>query len=179
MNDKKIYKILQHWFPLLRNAEMPKKKHRQNFETFVQWMEIATLGDQCYLMSMKTDHFFENELEKSTVFQDERVDLEVLQKKIATKAQPILEHYAQHQHVIGRYYNVNDQVLDIVLEEILAVAQPLNFELLLIYAERYYWLLVPNDEVKIEKFCKAFNKQFKEHNIVIEHYEHYECSRST
>lgn len=179
MDDKKIYKILQHWFPLLRNAEVPKKKDRQSFETFLQWMDAAVFGNQCYLMKMKPDHFFDNELEKSTIFQDERVDIECLKQKIIAKAQPILEHYEQHKNVIGRYYNVHDQVLDIVLEEILDLAQQYKFELLLIYAEDYYWLLVPDDEAKIEKFCKAFSKQFKHQEIKIEHYEKYQCSRST
>ncbi|WP_173910954.1 hypothetical protein [Acinetobacter sp. Marseille-Q1618] len=179
MDDKKIYKILQHWFPLLKNEDIPKKKHRQNFENFLQWMKEASFADQFYMMKMQPDCFFENQMEKSTIFQDFQIDLAVLKSNIEAKAAPILAHYEQHKAVIGRYYNVNDQILDIVLEEILTVAQPIQFELLLIYAEDYYWLLVPNDEAKIEKFCKSFNKQFKDQNVMIEHYEQYVCSRST
>lgn len=179
MDDKKIYKILQHWFPLLKNADIPKKKHRQNFADFMQWMKDASFANHSYIMKMQPDCFFENEMQHSTILQDFQIDIARLKKNITAKADPILAHFEQHKAVIGRYYNVNDQILDIVLEEVLTVAEQIQFALLLVYADDYYWCLVPNDEAKIEKFCKSFNKQFKDQNIMIEHYERYICSRST
>ncbi|MDM1758015.1 MULTISPECIES: hypothetical protein [unclassified Acinetobacter] len=179
MDDKKIYKILQHWFPLLKNAEIPKKKYRKNFSDFLQWIKEENFATLLYMMKMQPDCLFENEMEQSAVLQDFQIDLTVLKDNIAAKADPILAYFEQHKAVIGRYYDVNEQILDILLEEVLTVAEQIDYQLLLVYAEAYYWLLVPNDEAKIEKFCKSFNQQFKDHNILIEHYERYVCSRST
>ena len=81
--------------------------------------------------------------------------------------------------MIGRYYNVQDQVYDVVFEEILHVSRQHDHELLLIYAEDYHWLVVPNQDHKIEKFCKYFNKQFHDQDVSIEHYALFDCSRST
>ena len=40
-------------------------------------------------------------------------------------------------------------------------------------------MAVPNDDVKIHKFCKSFTKQFKDEGVCIEHYTQLDCLRST
>lgn len=181
MDDKKIFKILQHWFPELQQRDIPKKKNRKSFDVFLNWLEAEKFGGRfrAYLMKIDRMKFQENEIERSAIFHEYAVDSSNLQTQIRERTKPLFEHYEQHKEVIGRYYNVQDQVYDIVFEEILKVARQHDYELLLIYAEDYHWLLVPNQDHKIEKFCKHFNKQFHDQDVSIEHYALFDCSRST
>ena len=181
MDDKKIFKILQHWFPALEQRDIPKKKHRKRFVEFLNWIEAEKFGGRfrAYLMKIDRMQFHENEIERCAVFHEYAVDSLGIQTQIRERAKPLFDHYEVHKDVIGRYYNVQDQVYDVVFEEILKQARQHNHELLLIYAEDYYWLIVPNHEYKIEKFCKCFNKQFHDEDVSIEHYALFDCSRST
>ncbi|MEG0132130.1 MAG: hypothetical protein RR677_11745 [Acinetobacter sp.] len=181
MDDKKIFKILQHWFPELLDRKIPKKKKRKDFEEFLGWLVAEKVVNhlRAYVMKIDRHTFHENEIERSAVFQDHHLDSQHIQSTIRLRAKPILEHFEKHKSIIGRYYNVQDQVFDIVFEEILTILKLHNFELLLIYADDYYWLAVPNQDHKIEKFCKHFNKQFHDEDITIEHYALFDCSRST
>lgn len=181
MDDKKIFKILQRWFPELESRGIPKKGARRNFETFIEWMIPEKLANRyrAYLMKINRHTFQENEIERSAIFQDYHCDHQALQHQIRERAKPLLEHFEKHKEIIGRYYNVQDQIFDLVFEEILTKLKTQNFELLLIYADHYYWLAVPNQDHKIDKFCKHFNKQFQDEDISIEHYALFDCSRST
>jgi len=181
MDDKKIFKILQNWFPELEQREIPKRKSRKQFVKFMNWL-AAEKSDgyfRAYIMKMDRMKFHQNEIEYSAVFQDQDIDSHHVQTLIYQRTKQLMEHFEKHKNIIGRYYNVEDQVFDIVFEEILKKLKLYDFELLLIYAEDYYWLAVPNEDVKIQKFCKNFNKQYLEENISIEHYELFDCSRST
>ena len=181
MDDKKIFKILQHWFPALEQRDIPKKKHRKRFVEFLNGIEAEKFGGRFrgYLMKIDRMQFHENEIERCAVFHEYAVDSLGIQTQIRERAKPLFDHYEVHKDVIGRYYNVQDQVYDVVFEEILKQARQHDHELLLIYAEDYYWLIVPNHEYKIEKFCKCFNKQFHDEDVSIEHYALFDCSRST
>lgn len=181
MDDKKIFKILQRWFSVLEFREIPKKKYRCNFEQFLVWISAEKLGKDfhAYLMSVDSENPYENGLEKCAHLQHKNLDIGLVQQAIRKKTTPLYEHYEQHKEVIGKYYNVNDQVFDLVFEEIFMLLKSQNLELLLIYADRTYWMAVPNDDVKIHKFCKSFTKQFKDEGVCIEHYTQLDCLRST
>lgn len=181
MDNKKIYQMLQQWFPELRQRPLPKKKHREQFEVFINWLYPEKVGGRysAFLMKINRNEFHENEIERCAIFHEFSTDSSIIQTRIRQRAQPLFEHYEQHKEAIGRYYNVQDQVYDIIFEEILLEARRNQYELLLIYAEDYYWLLVPNHDDKIEKFSRRFNKQFKDEDISIEHYALLDCPWST
>jgi len=181
MDDNKIFKLLQDWFPELKQREIPKKKFRKRFEAFLNWLAAEKFGGRfrAYIMKIDRTEFQENQIERCAIFHEYAIDSLALQTKIRQKAKPLFEHYELHKEIIGHYYKVQDQVYDIVFEEILITAKQNGYELLLIYAEHYYWLLVPNQDHKIDKFCKNFNKQFCDEDISIEHYTLFDCSRST
>lgn len=181
MDDKKIFKILQGWFPLLEQREIPKKKHRHFFEQFLAWMAAEKVANhfQAYLMSVDSENPHENGLERCAILQHMNIDMGLTQQKIRKRTTPLYEHYKKHKETIGKYYNVNAQAFDIVFEEIYALLKSQNLELLIIYAEAAYWMAVPNEDVEIHKFCKSFSKQFKDEAICIEHYIKLDCLRST
>lgn len=181
MNDKKIFKLLQEWFPALELREIPKKKYRPIFQQFLAWMSAEKLGkhSQAYLMSVDAENPHENGLEQCAIFQLTNSDIGLAQQQIRKRTTPLYEHYKKHKEVIGKYYNVNAQAFDIVFEEIFTFLESKNLELLIIYADTAYWMAVPNEDVKIHKFCKSFSKQFKDEGICIEHYIKLDCLRST
>lgn len=181
MDDKKIFKILQQWFSVLELREIPKKKDRRNFEQFLAWISAEKLAQDfhAYLMSVDAKNPYENGLEKCATLQHKNIDIALIQQGIRKKTTPLYAHYEQHKEVIGKYYNVNDQVFDLIFEEIFTLLKSQNLELLLIYADLTYWMAVPNDDVKIHKFCKSFTKQFKDEGVCIEHYTQLDCLRST
>ncbi|KAF1027693.1 MAG: hypothetical protein GAK29_00504 [Acinetobacter bereziniae] len=76
MDDKKIYKILQHWFPELKQRDVPKKKSRQSFEEFLNWIAAEKFGGRfrAYLMKIDRMEFHENQIERSAVFHEYAVD---------------------------------------------------------------------------------------------------------
>ncbi|WP_425916680.1 hypothetical protein [Acinetobacter sp. TSRC1-2] len=181
MDDKKIFKLLQEWFPVLELKEIPKKKNRHSFQQFLMWMPAEKVGKhfQTYLMSVDAENPHDNGLERCAVLQHMNIDIGLTQQKIRKRTMPLYQHYEQHKQVIGKYYNVNAQAFDIVFEEIYALLKSQNFELLIIYAETAYWMAVPDQDVKIHKLCKSFSKQFKDEGICIEHYIKLDCLRST
>ncbi|MGA9699801.1 hypothetical protein ACVBEE_00930 [Acinetobacter sp. ANC 3781] len=181
MNDKKIFKLLQEWFPVLELREIPKKKYRPIFQQFLAWMSAEKLSkhSQAYLMSVDSENPHENGLEQCAILQLMNSDIRLAQQQISNRTIPLCEHYAKHKQVIGKYYNVNTQVFDIVLEEIYELLKSKKLELIIIYAEKTYWMAVPNEDIKIDKFCRAFLKQFKNEGICIEHYIKLDCLRST
>ena len=181
MDDKKIFKILQKWFSVLELREIPKKKYRRNFEQFLAWISAEKLSKDVhtYLMFVDAKNPYENGLEKCAHLQHKNIDIGLIQQGIRKKTTPLYAHYEQHKEVIGKYYNVNDQVFDLIFEDIYALLKSQNLELLLIYADMTYWMAVPNDDVEIHKFCKSFTKQFKRDGVCIEHYTQLDCLRST
>jgi hypothetical protein len=178
MDDKKIFKILQSWFPELAEQSIPKKKYRQTFQQFLAWILPESIADH-YLMSVVFKSPLDNQLQQSAVLKDLALNFEDIQQNIQNRIQPLYAHYEKHKEVIGKYYNINDQVFDLVLEEICVLLKRHDFALLLIYADATYWMAVPNQDVKIYKFCKSFSKQFKNEGICIEHYTQLDCLRST
>ena len=181
MDDKKIFKLLQRWYPALELKKIPKKKQRCIFQQFQAWLfaEAVTQHEPAYLMAVDAENPHENGLERCAVLQHSQIDISRTQQDIRQRTMPLYQHYEQHKQVIGKYYNVDAQVFDIVFEEIYELLKAHHFELLIIYAETAYWMAVPEDEVKIRKFCKAFAKQFKAEGICIEHYIKLDCLRST
>ena len=181
MDDKKMYKILQMWFPELEKRKIPKKEQRHSFTEFLAWIigHKEKHQDTRYLMTISRHAYVQNELEKSALLQARAVSVVDIQQRICQRAQPIVEHVEAHKAMIGRYYNVQDQVFDIVFEEITQLLASAQMELLLIYAQDYHWIAVPNDADKIEKFCRYFDKQFKSEQISIEQYSILGCARST
>ena len=181
MDEKKIYKILQDWFPELHNRKLPEKDSRGEFSTFLQWIHPEKMANRyrAYLMTVVADSPFEHELEKCALLQNRGLDLLPVHTQIRERVNPLFAHYEKHKAVIGKYYNVMDQAFDIVFEEIVKLLECYNMDLLIIYAEKYHWIAVPEDAEKIEKFCKLFNKQFADLDVSIEHYALFDCSRST
>lgn len=177
MDDKKIFKILQKWFPVLEQQDIPKKKHRRIFQQYLVWISAEPVNQ--YVMMVDAENPYENGLEQCAILQQMKIDIAVLQQEIRQKTMPLYEHYEKHKAVIGKYYSVNDQVFDLIFEEIYMLLKAQNFELLFVYAEKTYWMIVPNDDVKIYKFCKSFTKQFKDEGVSIEHYTKLDCLRST
>ena len=181
MDNKKIYKILQEWFPVLAKRKIPKKEHRQVFTHFLAWM----LGDKekqqqaIYLMTIHRDDDTHNGLELCALLQRYGEEVHQTQQRIRQRKAPILAHFEQHKAMIGRYYHVQDQVFDIVFDEMMQLLATKEMELLLIYAQHYHWIAVPKDANKIEKFCHCFNQQFKAEQISIEQYSIFDCARST
>ncbi len=178
MDDKKIFKILQDWFPVLTKQGIPKKKHRQNFQQFLTWI-LAESEKGSHLMSVVFKSPLDNQLQRCAVLKTLKLNFEDIQQRIEDRVMPLNAHYEKHKDTIGKYYNINDQIFDLVFEEIDTVLKHHNFELLLIYADATYWMAVPNQDVKIHKFCKSFSKQFKNEGICIEHYTKSDCLRST
>ena len=181
MDDKKIFKILQGWFPLLKQRKIPKKKCRTNFQQFLAWIasEKVAQHEHAYLMSVDSENPYENGLEQCAMLQHINIDMGLTQQEIRKRTTPLYKHYETHKAVIGKYYNVNAHVFDIVFEEIYNFLKSQNYELLIIYADTAYWMAVPDEDVKIHKFCKSFSKQFKDEGICIEHYIKLDCLRST
>ncbi|WP_448761615.1 hypothetical protein [Acinetobacter tandoii] len=80
--------------------------------------------------------------------------------------------------MIGRFYRVQDQILEIILDEIYKFLKLQNFALLLLWGKEHYWLAVPNQPKKIEVFCELFNRQFDEAGLKVEKYQPSEMSWS-
>ncbi len=181
MDDKKIYKLLQSWFPELQTRKIPKAKNRRDFEQFRLWLIAEKQGkhERAFLMPLNPTQVLENHLANNAVLQDLKLNFAVLQQQLRVQIEPLLAHYAQHKQVIGKYYNVNEQVLEIALREICMQLHGAGSELLVIYAEHPYWIAVPAGAEKIEKFCKKFEKQFKNEQIAIEIFSVADCLKST
>ncbi|WP_445116006.1 hypothetical protein [Acinetobacter sp. WZC-1] len=181
MDDKKIYQLLQHWFPALKARKIPKKKHRRDYEMFLEWLYNEKMDDphSGYLMHIDQQQYVANGLRSCAVLQQHAVNIEKIQQHVEQRVTPLFSHYEKYQQVIGKYYSLQCQVYDIVMEEIFNAVKSVGHEMLLIHAAEYYWMAIPEDDVKIEKFCRLFEKQFKDYGIRIEHYQLYECSRST
>lgn len=182
MDDKKIYKILQMWFPALAQRKLPKKDQRHIFNAFLAWMNGHSDDDPNvrYLMTIHHQHYVQNGLELSALLQKQQVNVVETQQRIYQRVQPIIEHFEQHKAMIGRYYNVQDQIFDLVFEEIKQLLATQEMELLLICTQTdYHWIAVPKDAEKIEKFCHSFEKLFKNEQVSIEQYVVWGCARST
>ncbi|MFU9046823.1 hypothetical protein ACNAUY_10595 [Acinetobacter tibetensis] len=179
MNEKKIYKQLRKWFPELKQHPLPKKKYRAKAEHFLAWLN-AQENEQTfeYLIALNIHQYLENGLATHPVFQHMITEIEMVQAQIQSRADPILKHYEQFEHVIGRFYRVQDQILEIILDEIYKFLKSQNFALLLLWGEEHYWLAVPNQSKKIEAFCALFNQQFDGAGLTVEKYQPSEMSWS-
>lgn len=193
MNDKKIFKILQKWFPELKGKELPKKKERRNYEYFYYWLaptEIKTPDQPSdpeeyqekryrgYLLDIDRQQHFSNGVESSAVFQDYGVDAEAIQNRIEVKTEPLFEHYEKYKDLIGDYYALNSHVIDIVLKEIYGEIKRINHRMILISTLSFDWLAVPDQLEEIEEFIRLFQKQFKNPAPRIEVYEVFDLSFS-
>ena len=177
MNEKKIYKQLKKWFPQLKENPLPKKKHRARAEYFLTWLNTVESDEQfeC-LIALNIHQYLENGLSGHSIFQHMTTEIEMVQAQIQMRADPILKHYEQFEHVIGRFYKVQDQILEIILDEIYKFLKTQNYALLLLWGKDHYWLAVPNQPKKIEAFCEQFNQQFDEAGLKVEKYQPSEMS---
>lgn len=179
MNEKKIYKQLTKWFPELKQNPLPKKKHRAKAEHFLTWLNSQESEQAVeYMMGLNIHQYLENGLAEHPFFQHMTTEIEMVQAQIQSRADPILKHYEQFEHVIGRFYRVQDQILEIILDEIYKFLKSQNFALLLLWGIEHYWLAVPNQPKKIEVFCELFNRQFDEAGLKVEKYQPSEMSWS-
>ena len=181
MNEKKIYKQLRRWFPKLKQNPLPKKKYRSKPKYFLQWLNFRDDDDEQqgeWIMPLNLSRYLENGLTEHPFFSQMTTEIEIVQMQIQSRADPILKHYEQFEHVIGRFYRVQDQILEIMLDEIYKFLKSQNFALLLLWGDGYYWLAVPNQPKKIELFCELFNQQFLEEGLKVEKYEPSEMSWS-
>ena len=179
MNEKKIYKQLRKWFPELKQKPLPKKKHRAKAEYFLTWLNTQE-NEQTfeYLIALNRHQYLENGLAEHPFFQHMTTEIEMVQAQIQSRADPILKHYEQFEHAIGRFYRVQDQILEIILDEIYGFLKSQNFALLLLWGKEHYWLAVPNQSKKIKEFCELFNQQFDEADLKVEKYQPSEMSWS-
>ena len=181
MDDKKIYKQLQDWFPELNCKKVPKESQRRDFQSFKAWMVTEKNGRQArsYLMPLHPAQPLRHSLGHSAVLQDMRLDLEKAHLEMEQAAQPTLRNYEQHKAEIGKNYSVQEQVAEIVLSEICSLLRQCGCRMLLIYADQYYWIAVPEHAEKVNKFCKKFEKQFKADEVRIELFSVSDCLKST
>lgn len=180
MGSKKLYKMLQHWFPELIDHELPSAEQRDQYAVFLEWLWIRDANpERHYVMYLDPQHYYENGLNCSALIQDHRIDTVQVQRLIRERITPLLRHYEQHKHVIGTHCDFRGQVYDIVLQEICKLLKSLNYELLLLCATDYHWLAVPNQPEEIDRFCRLFEKQFKHAHKNIEHYQLQNWSWST
>ncbi|RLL50183.1 hypothetical protein D9K79_00020 [Acinetobacter cumulans] len=181
MNDKKIYKILQEWFPELDFKKVPKESQRRDFEHFKAWMmtEKNKGYTRTYLMALHPEHALESHIHQAAVLQDLALDLEKAQFEIMQAVQPTLYHYEKNKANIGKNYQVQEQVIEMILSKIYERLDAYNFRMLLIYADQYYWIAVPAHAEKLNKFCKKFEKQFKAEQLKIELFSMSDCLQST
>ncbi|RZG75596.1 hypothetical protein EXU29_01685 [Acinetobacter wuhouensis] len=185
MDDKKIYQLLQAWFPELESLKIPKKKMRRDFETFYYWLspqditEPTTEDDlqeykyRGYFLSIDRDQHFDNGIEVCALFQDLNVDVEAIQNRIELRTAPLFEHYEKYKDLIGNFYALRSHVYDIVLEEIYNEVRKHGYRMLLIYASEQIWMAVPDQQKKIAQFIKLFRKQFIGSRPSIEYYERF------
>ncbi len=185
MDDKKIYQLLQTWFPELELLKIPKKKMRRDFETFYYWLspqdisEPATEDDlreykyRGYFLSIDRDQHFDNGIETCALFQDSNVDVDAIQNRIELRTAPLFEHFEKYKDLIGNFYALHSHVYDIVLEEIYNEVRKQGYRMLLIYASEQIWMAVPDQPKKIQQFMKLFRKQFIGSHPSIEYYERF------
>lgn len=180
MNDKKIYQWLQAWYSELQTRKIPKAKNRSSFEQFSLWLlsEKKAQHERSFIMSVDPLNFTEADLAKSAVLQDLQVNIAQMHQDIAKQLQPIYAHYEKSKQLLGKYYNVQEQLAEIILNALCQELSQYNYELLLICSEQYYWLAVHQDTEKIHKFCKKFEKQFKDEELKIEIYSLPDCLQS-
>jgi len=181
MNDKKIYKWLQIWFPELEYKKVPKEKQRRDFAHFKAWMvtEKDSKKTRSFLMSVHPEHIPNNTVASSAVLQDLHIDLDKAHFEIIQSVQPILLHYELNRESIGKNYKVQEQATEKLLSKIYELLKSKQFKMLLIYADQYYWIAVPEHAEKVNKFCKKFEKQFKADDIHIELFSSKDCMQST
>ena len=181
MNDKKIYKILQQWFPELDFKKVPKESQRRDFSHFKAWMmtEKNKAYSRSYLMAVHPEHALDSQIHQAAVLQDLAIDLDKAQFEIMQAVQPMLYHYEKNKDKIGKNYQVQEQVIELILSHIYERLLAHNYKMLLIYADQYYWIAVPEHAEKINKFCKKFEKQFKDEQLKIELFSKSDCLQST
>lgn len=186
MDDKKIYQLLQEWFPELNVLKIPPKKMRRDFEVFNDWLSprditVPSGEDESqeykyrgYFLSIDRDQHMDNGIETCALFQDLGVDPNEIQNRIELRTDPLFEHYEKFKDLLGDFYALRSHVYDIVLEEIYKQVIKYGYRMLLIYAADQIWIAVPDQPKKIKKFIKLFEKQFKDVHPTIEYYERYQ-----
>lgn len=179
MDDKKIYQWLQSWYPELQTRKIPKSKNRRSFEQLSLWLlsEKEEQQERSFIMTFDPLNFTEANLANSAVLQDLDVSISDMYHHIAKQIQPIYSHYEKSKQLLGKYYNVQEQLAEIILNAIYHELSTYKYELLLVCAERYYWLAVHQDAEKLPKFLKKFDKQFKAEDVTIHHYTFSQCSK--
>lgn len=186
MNDKKIYQLLQEWYPELESLKIPNKKFRRNFNNFCEWLSPKRIEQPVgedgvqeykyrgYFLSIDRNQHFENGIENCALFQDLNVDVNEIQNRIELRTEPLFEHFEKYKDLIGNFYALRSHVYDIVLEEIYNEVIKHGYRMLLIYAADQTWMAVPDDAKKIDKFITLFRNQFLDSNPTIEFYERFE-----
>lgn len=184
MSDKRIYRLLQEWFPELLTVKIPKKNIRRDFDAFCDWMAPKRItvstdeGDhqyryRGYFLGIDRSQHFDNGIETCALFQDFNVDVNEIQNRIERRTEPLFEHYEKYKKLIGDFYAIHSHVYDVVLEEIYNEVRKHGYRMLLIYAADQMWLAVPDQPKKIEQFIELFRKQFKGMSLSIEYYERF------
>lgn len=180
MNDKKIYQWLQAWYPELQTRKIPKSKNRRSFEQFGLWLlsEKKERHERTFIMRFDPLNFMEADLARSAVLQDLQINVAQIHQDITQKIHPVYVHYEKSKQLLGKYYNVQEQLAEMILNALCQELSRYQYQLLLICSEQYYWLAVHQDAEKMHKFCKKFEKQFKDEELKIEVYTLQDCLQS-
>lgn len=173
MDNKKIYTILQHWFPELIQRDLPMRSLRVQYYEMVHWLttDKSQYRAKQFLMRIAKDQQYENVLQDCAVLKNHITEVEQAQLNILSKTTAIIRYYDLYKDEIGQHCDLNLQIYNEVFEEIYNLLQQLNYELLLIRGEEYHWLAVPNDLDNIDLFCCLFERLFTDQGWCIEHYQ--------
>lgn len=173
MDNKKVYMILQHWFPKLIQQDLPIRSLRAHYEEMVHWLSrgVPSAVSKQYLMVIAKDQYHENGLHNCAVLKNHTAEVDQTQLKIWSRVANMIQYYDRYKDEIGRNCSLKLQIYDVVFEEIYYLLQKLNYELLLIRGEEYHWLAVPNDQDNIDLFCCLFDRLFADQGWCIEHYQ--------
>lgn len=173
VNNKQIYQILTEWYPELSHYQLPDRQQRLQFEALHQWLCSAHQHHRPrrYIMGIETQRYLEQELNHNAVLQDLMFDIDDLQGQIRQAAIEITQYYEQHQNSIGSHCNLHSHLVENFLKRLTKAVDAAQHQVLLIYGPQLYWLVVPFDLDRIELFCLLFNKQFRQFEQRIEHYQ--------
>lgn len=173
MDSKKIYLILQHWFPKLNQYDLPPRAMRGSYDVLLRWLQpdAEALAATHFLMNIQSTQDQKYGLFDSALLRDNPSELAQTLSNIQVKIVGIAQYYQQHQAQMGRHCCMQGQIYQAILAEIYLLLQRLNYELLLISAEQYHWLAVPDNQDLIDSFCYCFTRLFAAEGYSIEHYQ--------
>lgn len=161
-----LYTLIQNYLPVLKDQNLPKNV--ETFDVFYDWINET----HEYFHYFEPKEIYGNEADVSYVLENSAVDVDALTAQTVEQIQTLIEEEddEEDEDDYEKYEALQERSVEILFDNIKAVAEANNLTLFVIQRENPYWCVLPKQTENDKTFVALFNECFGDYDFTLSIY---------